>query len=120
MRTKVVLLSILALATISLSGGFDTWITTTEATQKTAGIPLKRGARVNGYTTTQKGPGSFEFGAVNVQDPVTKLPVTGNGKLQYKCGQIPYIGRLFFNKGNSDRIKVNCLILITPRIIIED
>ena len=94
--------------------------TTTVATQKTAGIPLTRGAKVNGYTVTQKRPGSFEFGAVNVQDPVTRKPVTGNGSLQYKCGQFPYIGRLFFNKGNSDHIKVSCMVLITPRIIIED
>lgn len=126
MRAKVVLFSILALAIVSPANGLEALVKTTVASQKTAGIPLTRGARVNGYTVTQKGPNDFEFGATNVQDPVTKKPVTGNGQLQYKCGQapplkpIPYIGRLFVNNGNSDRIKVNCMILITPRIIIQD
>ena len=129
MKTKsheVIFLVIVIVATLGRSNGFDAASKTTVATQKTAGIPLTRNGRVNGYTVTQKGPNAFEFGATNVQDPVTKKPVTGNAQLQYKCGQvpplkpIPYIGRLFVNQGNSDHIKVECLILITPRIIIQD
>lgn len=125
-RHHLVLLSIVSAAMFNLSGRIGAPFKTAAATQKTAGIPLTRNGRVNGYTVTQKGPNDFEFGATNVQDPVTKKPVTGNGQLQYKCGQapplkpIPYIGRLFVNKGNSDHIKVECLILITPRIIMQE
>lgn len=82
-------------------------------------IPLTQNGRVNGYHVYEQGRTDFEFEAVNVQEPETEKPVTGEGQLEYQCGKIPYIKKLLLNQGRSRRIRVECLILLTPRLIFE-
>jgi hypothetical protein len=82
-------------------------------------VSLKRNARKNGYrTVTDNGVVYFE--AENVEDGGTQLQ--GEKKLEYRCqlNELPILKKLLFSNGRSNREKVECLVLITPRIIISE
>lgn len=84
-------------------------------------VTLKRNERKNSYkTVSEKGETLFE--AENVEDPLDGELLRGKKKLEYRCqlSEIPFIKELLFSNGRSNRQKVECLVLITPRIIIQE
>jgi len=84
-------------------------------------IPLFENGGVNGYQVKKDGTG-FVINVENVKHPITGDPVDGEHKLEHQCptlAKIPYISRLFLNTGIG-KAKSECLILITPRIIIQE
>jgi hypothetical protein len=58
-----------------------------------------------------------------VKHPITGKPVDGDHKLEYQCptlSKIPYVSRLFLNQG-SGKTEARCLmIMVTPKIIIQN
>lgn len=84
-------------------------------------VSLKKDARKNGYTTTTVGTEIY-FEANDVEDPTTEELLEGVKKLLFRCRQDePLLERgLRFSRGRSERLKVQCLILITPQILITD
>ncbi len=84
-------------------------------------VLLKRNERKNSYKTVSEN-GEIIFEAENVEDPKDGELLRGKKKLEYRCelGQIPFIKELLFSNGRSTRQKVECLVLITPRIIIQE
>ena len=88
--------------------------------QRELTVPLSKRGKINSYSVRETAHDSFELIATNVEHPIKKTPVAGEVELKYKCGQIPYTRRLFFNHGVSRPERVECLIILTPRIIIRD
>lgn len=84
-------------------------------------VTLKRNERKNTYKTVMEN-GLIYFEAENVEDPLDGTLLRGEKKLEYKCAAdgIPIIKKLLFSSGRSNRQKVECLVLITPRIIIAE
>lgn len=87
--------------------------------QKTKAVDLTKDARVNGYTITEHNK-VFLFKAINVRHPDTGKELEGKHKVELSCNKIPYITRLLFNKGNSETRSKCLLLLVTPRIIIQE
>jgi hypothetical protein len=83
-------------------------------------ISLKKGVKKNGYTTLQRGANEIFVRVVGAEDPNTGKKLEGEKKLEYKCklNDIPIVTSLLFSKGVSTPQKVECLILITPRVIV--
>lgn len=83
-------------------------------------VQLKRNERKNSYKTVSEN-GEIIFEAENVEDSKNGELLRGKKKLEYRCqlSEIPYIKELLFSGGRSNRQKVECLVLITPRIIIQ-
>ena len=84
-------------------------------------IPLIENGGVNGYHVKKDGTG-FVINVENVKHPISGDPVDGEHKLEHTCpelSKLPYINRLFLNKGIG-KAKSECLILVTPRIVITD
>jgi hypothetical protein len=85
-------------------------------------VNLAQDARVNGYRVVDEGGGSFRFEAENVQDPVTGKELEGEHRLELKCkknGQ-PLLRPIKFSGGRASLSQTECLIFITPRIIINE
>jgi hypothetical protein len=84
-------------------------------------VTLKRNERKNSYKTVSEN-GEIIFEAENVEDPSDGAFLRGKKKLEYRCelGQIPFVKELLFSNGRSNRQQVECLMLITPRIIIQE
>jgi len=82
---------------------------------------LTKDARKNGYTTTMEGT-VIHFEANGVEDPTTEELLEGMRKLLFRCRQDDPLSerRLRFSGGRSERLKIQCLILITPQILITD
>lgn len=82
-------------------------------------VHLMRDAAVNGFTV-ETIDNRFIFKAVNVRHPDTGRPLEGKHDVELSCG-VPILKNLFFNKGNSERTRVKCLlVMVTPRIIISE
>ncbi|MGQ0761634.1 MAG: hypothetical protein ACT4OT_06405 [Acidobacteriota bacterium] len=102
-------------------GAFGVTGTVVNPAQRPIIIPLSENGKVNGFQVKKEGD-TFVLNLVNVQDPITGKPVDGEHKLEHQCptmATIPYISRLFLNKGTG-KTKSECLVLITPRIIIQE
>ena len=82
---------------------------------------LKRDARKNGYTTTMEGTVIY-FEANDVEDPTTEELLEDMKKLVFRCrpGDPLSERRLRFSRGRSERLKVQCLFLIKPEVLIAD
>ena len=120
MRTvRIILLSVLAGAALTVPAALARYGNHSIA-QREVTIPLSKTGKVNLYSVREAAHDSFEFVAENVRDPVKKKPVTGEVELRYKCGDIPYLNRLFLRRGSSRAEKVKCLMMIRPVIIIAD
>ncbi len=103
------------------AGSFGVTATVIDPAHRPIIIPLSENGKVNGFQVKKEGD-TFVLNLVNVQSPVTGKPVDGEHKLEHQCptlAKVPYINRLFLNKGIG-RAKSECLILITPRIIIQE
>ncbi len=77
--------------------------------------------RSSRYARSRKGQASLGL-LRTCAIPITGEPVEGEHKFEYGCpglGKIPYVSRLFLNNGNA-KTKTECLLLITPRIIIQE
>lgn len=103
-------------------GGFNVTATVHDPNRRPVVIPLTDGARTNGYRITGSGANSG-LEIENVIDPVTGKPLAGQHKLQAGCGQpvltaLPILNFLFKN-GNASMKKTECLVFITPRIVVE-
>jgi hypothetical protein len=103
-----------------LPGGFNVTATVFDPTRRPVIIPLREGARVNGYRLIQNG-GTPSFGADGVIDPLTGKPLNGEHKLQAGCGQpalakLPLLA-LRFKNGNAGQEKTSCFIFVTPYIV---
>ncbi|MEW6207048.1 MAG: hypothetical protein AB1631_01680 [Acidobacteriota bacterium] len=82
-------------------------------------VQLVRDAAVNGFTVETIN-NTFQFRAINVRHPDTGKPLGGRHDAELLCN-VPFVKRLFFNKGNSERTRVKCLlVVVTPRIIINE
>jgi hypothetical protein len=87
-------------------------------------VSLTKGAKKNGYTVTQHG-GEYFLQIFGAEDPLTKKRVEGEKEVEFRCkepslSKIPYIHRLFFTNGNTQPKKIECLLLVSPRIIIPE
>jgi len=84
-------------------------------------VSLSKDARKDGYTTTTQGTQIY-LEANDVKDPTTEELLEGLKKLLFRCRQDdPLIERpLTFSRGRSQRVRVQCLILIQPQILISD
>lgn len=103
------------------AGGFGVTATVIDLAHRPIIIPLTENARVNGFRVKKEGDG-FVIEVEGAQSPITGKPVDGEQKLEHQCPdltKVPYINRLFLNKGIG-KAKSECLILITPRIIIQE
>lgn len=84
-------------------------------------IRLKKNARKDGYTISQKN-GEYFLIATKVTDPGTQKLLEGIRELSYRCNnsgpetKVP----VTFTRGNSQRVSIACAILIEPKIIIEE
>ena len=116
---RIILLSIFAGVVLTAPAALARYHRPVSA-QHEVTIPLSKTGTINLYSVRAVGHGSFEFVALNVEHPVKKKPVTGEVELQFKCGRIPYIKRLFVRSGSSRAEKVECLMIIRPVIIIRD
>lgn len=88
-------------------------------------VSLTKGAKKNGYVVTQQGRNEFFLQINNAEDPLTKKRLEGEKEVEFKCKEpllsnVPYIHRFLFSNGNTERKKIEFLILITPRIIIPE
>jgi len=104
------------------AGGFGVSATVIDPPRRPIIIPLTENAKVNGFRVKKEGD-KFVIYVENAQNPITGKPVDGEHKLEHQCAElskVPYISRLFLNKG-SGRSTANCLmIMITPTIIIKE
>lgn len=103
------------------AGGFNITATVIDPKVGPIIIPLLENGAVNGYHVKKDGTG-FVINVENVKHPITGDPVDGQHKLEHKCPdlkKIPFIQSLFLNKGVG-RGKSECLILMTPHIIVSD
>jgi hypothetical protein len=104
------------------AGAFGVTATVIDPAQRPIVIPLVEGGEVNGYRVRRDG-GGFVIELTNVKSPITGDPVSGEANLEHRCPQlskIPYVSRLFLNKGVG-RTDSQCLMpMVTPRIIITD
>ncbi len=84
-------------------------------------IKVKKDARINGYKIITEGVNIY-FEAINVKDPDTKEPAEGEVELRYKCTKDdpPISLRFPLTGGVSGRVKVTCLVLIEPQILLLD
>lgn len=84
-------------------------------------VLLTKDARANGYKIIEQN-GEIFFEAVKVTDPKKKKLIEGLQQLQYRCSQngpqVPV--PLTFKRGKSERVKIACLILIEPKILLAD
>jgi hypothetical protein len=82
-------------------------------------IQLTRDAAVNGFTVETVN-NTLQFRAINVRHPDTGKPLEGKRDTELFC-DLPIVKSLLFNKGNSHRTRVKCLlVMVTPRIIINE
>ncbi len=82
-------------------------------------VHLTRDAAVNGFTV-QTINNKFIFQAINVRHPDTGMRLEGHHDAELFCN-VPVFRRLLFNKGDSERTRVKCLlVMVTPRIIINE
>ena len=84
-------------------------------------IPLIESGGVNAYRV-EKDETGFVVNVEKVKSPITGDPVDGKHKLEHRCpdlGKLPILKDIFMNKGLG-KTKTECLVLITPRIIIQD
>lgn len=88
--------------------------------QREVSIPLSKNGIINLYSVREIGHDSFEFTSMNVEHPDKKKPVTGEVEVRFKCGQLPYLHRLFLRSGSSRAEKVECLMIVLPVIIIQE
>ena len=103
------------------AGGFGVTATVIDPRLRPIIIPLIENGGVNGYRVKKDGTG-FVINVENVKHPITGDPVEGEHKLEHKCPDLknlPYVQNLFLNKGIG-KGKSECLILITPRIVIQE
>lgn len=100
------------------AGAFGVTATVIDPARRPIIIPLAD----NGYRVKKEGD-KFVMYLEGVRNPITGDPVDGEHKLEHQCptlSKIPYINRLFLNKGIG-KADVNCLvIMVTPRIIIQE
>jgi hypothetical protein len=84
-------------------------------------VSLNKDARKNGYKITVEAAVNY-FEAVEVEDPLTKKLLETLKKLEYRCRQDEPLTTisLTFSRGNSRRVRVPCVILIQPKIIIKE
>lgn len=84
-------------------------------------IPLEKDARKNGYRTSREN-GDIYLVADGVVHPTKKTLLEKLHDLSYRCvaNESRRQQRLSFARGRSQRVKVACVILIEPRIIILD
>lgn len=84
-------------------------------------VLLTKDARANGCKIIEQN-GEIFFEAVKVTDPKKKKLAEGLQQLLYRCSQngpqVPV--PLTFKRGKSERIKIACLILIEPKILLAD
>lgn len=102
-------------------GFFNITATVIDPARRPIIIPLHENGGVNGYRVKKDGT-SFMINLENVRDPLKGDPVDGKHKLEYRCpqlSQLPYVSSLFINRGVG-KMKAECLILVTPRIIVQD
>ncbi len=104
------------------AGAFGVTATVIDPARRPIIIPLTENAKVNGFRVRKDGD-KFVVEVENAQSPITGKPVDGEHKLEHNCpslSKVPYLNQMFLNKG-SGRSTVNCLMLmVTPRIIIQD
>jgi hypothetical protein len=104
------------------AGAFGVTATVVDPARRPLIIPLIENAKVNGFRVRKDGD-KFVIEVEGVQSPITGKPVDGEHKLEHQCptlSKVPYLGRLFLNKG-SGKADAQCLMLIvTPTIIIQD
>jgi hypothetical protein len=111
---------------LSASAGFDWSTTVIAALQKSSkeqhAVNLSQGAKVNGYRVVDEGDGSFRFEGENVIDPVTGKKLEGEHRLEWKCKEngLPLLRNIRFSSGRASKVQRECLILITPRILIRE
>ena len=82
-------------------------------------VSLTKDANVNGYSITERNH-EYLFRAINVRHPGTGKPLGGKHDVEIVCDKIPYIQRIFFNKGNSETRSKCLVLLLTPKIIIQE
>ncbi len=103
------------------TGSFGVTATVIDPPHRPIIIPLTENAKVNGFRVKKEGD-KFVVYVENVQSPITGDPVDGEHNLEHQCPdltKVPYVNRLFLNKGLG-KTRSECLILITPRIIIQE
>lgn len=103
------------------AGSFGVTATVIDPAHRPIIIPLTENAKVNGFRVRKDGD-KLVIEVEGVQSPITGKPVDGEQKLEHQCptlSKVPYINRLFLNKGMG-KMKAECLIMITPRIIVQD
>jgi MbtH protein len=96
-------------------GAFNINATVIDPNARPVVIPLSD----NQYQVKKEGP-AFVVNLKNVKHPITGDPVNGKHKLEHKCpelSKLPYVKSLFLNKGIG-RTESECLIMVSPRIII--
>lgn len=83
-------------------------------------VALTKGAKKNGYTVIQHGRDEYFLQVNGAEDPLTKKKLEGEKEVEFRCGaNVPIFKKLLFRNGLSRSEKVECLILISPRIIIQ-
>jgi len=103
-------------------GFFNITATVVNPTLRPIIIPLIENGGVNGYRVKKDGTG-FVINVENVKHPVTGDPVDGEHKLEHQCptlSKVPYLGTLFLDKGIGKTDGRCLVIIITPRIIIQN
>lgn len=119
--------SIRCLATSALLVTFFIFLSASDCVAQKSGkgryrtVKLKKDARTNGYKIITEGANIF-LEAINVKDPDTKEPVEGEVELRYKCknDDPPITIRFPLSGGVSGRVKITCLVLIEPQILLLD
>ncbi len=106
-----------------VAGGFGITATVIDPTWRPLIIPLILDAPVNGYKVQVDGNGG-RLVADGVRDPITGKPLDGKHQLDAGCrvpvlSKIPILSTLFKN-GGARTEKQECLIFITPRIIVQN
>jgi hypothetical protein len=84
-------------------------------------VPLEADRKVNGFRAKRSGAG-FDVQVDNVEDPLTGDPVSGDVRVETRCGldALPVLGSLFMNKG-SGKMRSECLqVFITPRLLLSE
>ncbi len=105
------------------SGGWGVTATVIDPRRRPIFIPLIPNSKGNGYRSEKRNSENL-FTAFEVRHPLTGKLLEGEHKLETGCqnptlAKIPMMSLLFKN-GNSERKKTDCLLFVTPRIIIAD
>ncbi len=106
-----------------VAGGFSVTATVVDPTWRPLIIPLILNAPANGFSIRQDGNGA-RFVADGVRHPITGKPLTGRHTIETACqtpvlSKIPILSTLFKN-GRAESEKQECLVFITPRIVVQD